>query len=951
MTQLQRQLQKRARVAFMLSVWLIVQLLFGMPAKPAAAALTENLVSNPGFENTTNNVPADWVAIDNSWNAGIKAENQAARTGNYGVSIQTHTGNNPWVAIPVPVEEGATYEISSWFKSIGVTGSPGYKLEFLKGMNNTEANWIAGQVYQASTNDNDGQWHELKYEVQAPPQATYVYLYLRLYGVGSVYFDDISVIKTKNKPQIVVDSAQRYYYPEITSGSVGVRLEPQDGILTGKTIDIRIVNEQAETVLFEQNGIAASGQLNIAFGTTNMVLQQPYRIEAELKDNQSQVIESAEQTIYRWARPTSLPENGPILVDGQPFFPVIAYHAGPEDYPYLQSIGVNTVQGTNTTDAQTLEAELDAAHANGLKMLIALYSGMQVKENAEMTEEFVTSFKDHPAVLGYMIMDEPSTNGIPHSELIDAYHLIRSIDPAHPIYMTEEDPNAYRQTGQATDILVTDVYPLRQTGGLPLKSVGEGVRQAVASVGDNKPVWTILQTSTYSDTIWTVLPTEAQLRNMAYQAILSGAKGLGYYAIHDPGWNLWNSEMLPVMTAFKDELALIGDLVTAGEKVNEQVDSNVQWAYYSKGQEQYAIAINLTQQTQTVTIPLAQAGNEIELLYDAQSGTVQNWLQEMTIALAAEQTLVYRIKPLVAKIYNPGFEQQAAAENAPDGWSLYNGAWDAAMKHSGQYAVKLVPDANDPFNVLNTHLTRGIKVIPGQKYELSGWVKNSATAGSVALGIREVDASGVSVTYTWTEAAQNSDWTKLDVTFTAQPNTKTIWVYLKMDQAANGPAWLDDLELIDVTNPVYNPGFEQRAGAENTPDGWSLYNAVWDSAVKHSGQYAAKLLPDANDPFNVLNTHQSRGIKVISSQQYKLSGWVKNSATAGSVALGVREVDASGVSVTYTWTEAEQDSDWTKLGVTFTAQPNTKTIWVYLKMDQAANAPAWLDDLELSEVS
>jgi hypothetical protein len=81
---------------------------------------------------------------------------------------------------------------------------------------------------------------------------------------------------------------------------------------------------------------------------------------------------------------------------------------------------------------------------------------------------------------------------------------------------------------------------------------------------------------------------------------------------------------------------------------------------------------------------------------------------------------------------------------------------------------------------------------------LTGWVKNGSTTGSVALGIRQIDASGVSVQYNWAEAARGGDWTKVQVTFTALPQTKRAAVYFKLDQNVNGPAWVDDLEMREL---------------------------------------------------------------------------------------------------------------------------------------------------------
>jgi len=1256
----------KAPLALLLSICMAIQLLFVGQVKPAAAAPV-NLVANPGFEDTMDNIPAHWLAIGNGWNDSIRASTAAKRSGNYGVAIETNIANNPWVAIPVPVEEGATYEITSWFKAIGASGDVGYKVEFFKGIDRTDANWIYGYPYYAESSLNEPIFRKFAIEVEAPAEAKYMYVYLRLYGTGTVYFDDVSVIKSKGKPQIIVDSEHRYYYSDITQGNIDLDITPEDGVFTGKTVDIRIVDEATEDVLFSQTGIGAAATVTVPFDTSIMALQQPYRIKAELKEGQNGLIESTEQTIYRWARPSTVPDNGPILVDGQPFFPVIAYHVGPEDYPYLQAIGVNTVQGTNTTDADTLESELDAAHANGLKMLVTLYNGMKVKENAQMTEAFVTRFKNHPAVLGYMVMDEPSTNGIPNSDLIDAYKLIRSIDPAHPTYMVEEDWKAYRYTGHATDILVTDVYPIREgSAALPLKSVGEHVRKAVASVGDSKPVWTVLQTFKYSNSFFTTLPTEDQLRNMAYQAILSGAKGLAYYAIHDPGWDLFDSDFYPIMVKFKTELAFIRSLVIEGTKTDAYLDndSNVQWAIYSKGDEQYAIAINTTKEAQTAAIPLAYQGNEIELLYGDLHEQAGSWTQQLAVNLKPEQTLVYRIKPFVAgvneasaelggsqmliadsewqdgvqgliahlqqlksdlqsqpvntgsamhsaagalgdiadlqawideasdvqlegkeealnavldqaaaalmpimqaaarldlqlsaapllagdeleldvdiqnvgsqemknvqlrielpeemdispieqnigniqsggsvdrqlnpllpddvqpgvyavkakihfqyegidvrvpversftvqslltakltpgyiditgagtynfsvelqngsgqqldvnlqsqavsgiavnlassvtlagnekrtvqgsitipenmtqgeysvtiealaagvsyailplyiyantnPVFNGGFERNVATTTTPEGWDKWAGDWDKSVAHSGVASIKLKPNEADPWNVVNTDQNHLIPISPGYRYKLTGWVKTAATAGEVTLGIRQIDVAGDSILYNWEKAEKTGDWEKIEVVFEAEATAKNAAVYFKIDQDVNAPAWVDDLELSRVTepiNPVFNPGFEKKAGEANRPDGWQLNNGTWDSAEAHGGKYAARLNPDAQDGWNVINTDEPQAIPVTPGKTYELTGWVKNSATTGSVALGVREVKADGGSVKYTWEEADPDSDWTKLYVLFTADQETATIWAYFKMDQAANAPAWLDDLELREVT
>lgn len=637
-------------LALLLSICLVIPW-FSLGGNEASADTPESvLLANGGFETVTNGVPSWWVPIGNTWTGGVQIASEAARTGSYGVSIQTNASNNPWVSQGIPVDEDATYALTSWFKAMGVTGAPGFKIEFYTSQVPSPQTALDGYAYRSPAAYLDGQWHELTYEVKAPVGAKYMVVYLRLYGTGNVYFDDAAVVKTKDAPQILLTPNHIYYYPELASGNIHVELKPLDGLFTGKKTDIQLVKEADGAVVFAQTDAAAVAEWNIPFQPSAMELGQTYVLTAALKDAAGEIISSEERKLYRWNRPTTLPQNGPVQVGGQPFFPVIAYHAYPEDFPYLNQIGVNTIQGVNTASETAMESMLDTAHANGLKVLQTLYLNMQVKENFALTEQMVARFKTHPALLGWMIMDEPTYNGIPQSEILEAYRRIRSIDPDHPTYMVESEPYAYRSTGQATDILVTDVYPYNGTNMQPISAVGDGVRKAVSDTDGVKPVWTVLQTFRFPGSAsWDYLPTIGQVRNMAYQSILAGSKGLAYYSINDPDWRMQDSPLWAGLSAFKAELPLIEELVTEGSKTSEWIGEAVQWGVWSKGPEQYAVAINVTQAAQSAEIPLANIGNRIQLLYGDDPVSWDSWNAKLTVNLGPEQALVYRITPLLCE--------------------------------------------------------------------------------------------------------------------------------------------------------------------------------------------------------------------------------------------------------------------------------------------------------------
>ncbi|MDF2661632.1 MAG: hypothetical protein K0Q94_4423 [Paenibacillus sp.] len=1013
------------------------------------AESTHNLLENGGFETVSAAAAAPWIPYGNTWNGIVRVDAAAAKTGSYGIAIETDTAGNPYVVQPVPVEEGATYTISSFYKALGVIGTPGYKIEFYSSYAPTPQAALTGFTHGAPTAGLDGQWHELEYEIKAPSHAKYMYVYLRLYGTGTVYFDDASVIKSEHAPQIILAPNQIYYYPDAETGSVSVSLRPTDKVLAGKKADVRLVRESDSAVVFEQTDMTAASELSVSFQPNVLAIGQPYRLSAELKDAADQTIELAEKTIYRWNRPTTVPDNGPILVNSQPFFPVIAYHAELDDLPYMQQIGVNTIQGVNTSSEETVQTLLDTAQANGLKVLQPLYYNLKVKENFALTEQMVARFKTHPALLGWMIMDEPAANGIPQWELLEAYKRIRAIDPDHPTYMVESEAYAYRSTGQATDILVTDVYPYSTSYPRSLASVGNGVRKTIQDTDGVKPVWTILQTFRYPEpTTWNYLPTIGQVRNMAYQALLAGSRGLGYYSINDPGWKLSESELWPGLTAFKDELPLIAGLATYGSKTAEQIDSPVQWGVWSKDGDQYAIAINVTKTAQSAEIPMADTGNRIRLLFGDEPGEWESWDEELTVELGPEQALVYQITPFQSDVQkaiqamldgevllshthwqqeagdlSTSLEsiQQALTAVAPDmdtvagmasqalndtvllkSWvegqndtvlegkrglllALLDEVYErllaiarstmrveiqpfAAAKVSGETATVHVNIRNsgaaavepwlridwpDVFGIAPTerevgsvasedtasdsetiviphsvlpgsytvstsvyfhhngtplHFTadRTLRIVPLLEAKLTPESIDTKKSGAYPFAIELVNGSAEPITVELARTVTSGLTAELAETVTlsgretrtVQGNAivpsvtrgvYTLSVVPKVNDAVYG--YLPLTIRID-TNKVYNGGFETAKATDPViPDGWHMRVGVWDRTTARSGSASAKLNPDAGNSWNVINTSVGREMPVTSGRQYTLSGWVKNGSTAGSVELGIRQID------------------------------------------------------------
>jgi hypothetical protein len=633
-------------------------------SQASAANIGDDLMLNGGFEQNDMAIPEYWEAMGGWENPTFTLSSDAARSGTKGMLVQTAQATNPWLMQIVPVEEGATYDISAWLKATGVQGQGvGFKLEYYRGNEAISANHILGfdKTHILPSNQLTGDWQQLDVPVTAPPEAELVKVYVRLYGTGSVYFDDVSFTLLEHKPMIMLNTDQIIYYSHLTDGQVHVTLDSPAGQLSDKHLDVRIYNEATNVTIATYSQAAVEGQMTFPFDPSQMVKEETYQVEVQVLDNANVLLETAKETIYRFDRPSMLQDDGTLLVDGEPFFAVGGYHVAPSDYPYLSEAGINVLQSSGTNNAEVLQNELDTAEQYGLKLMVVLYNGMKVHENAAMTEQFVTRFKDHPAVFAWMIMDEPLHNGKTKEELINANLIIRSIDKKHPIYMVEAPITwAYDTTAKLADIFATDYYPLPD---LPISLVGDHTALGKDAAGAGKPVWTVLQAMYNSNHPY--LPTIDEVRNMAYQSILNGAQGLAYYSLNEiGGFVLRESALWPGLVQFKEELSRIGHLVTEAEQLNSGKSEAGEWALWQDGDDLYVMAVNTSGQSQQLTIPLGLTGYHAELLYGGSQTSIDSQADALQVSLETNQALYYHIVPFETMI-----EQAMDAADEAEGLS------------------------------------------------------------------------------------------------------------------------------------------------------------------------------------------------------------------------------------------------------------------------------------------
>ncbi|MDR1170995.1 MAG: DUF4998 domain-containing protein [Bacteroidales bacterium] len=219
------------------------------------------------------------------------------------------------------------------------------------------------------------------------------------------------------------------------------------------------------------------------------------------------------------------------------------------DAGFTHNWGAMQGQTYNATDFTTM---LDAAQGTGIKqyLMASQYSGT--------LEDMVTKFKDHPALGGYFLWDEPHVSNF--VTVANWMTRIEALDPVHPCYVvlfpnyanavqlgtgvnaevicTKAEYEAYvRQYMQMVSppFLCFDHFGVRENNGR--RTVWERYYENLEIIADeakkaNIPFWGYALSSSIAGF---PIPTLADLRLQMYSNLAYGAQGLNYYAYWNGG--------------------------------------------------------------------------------------------------------------------------------------------------------------------------------------------------------------------------------------------------------------------------------------------------------------------------------------------------------------------------------------------------------------------------------
>ena len=204
---------------------------------------------------------------------------------------------------------------------------------------------------------------------------------------------------------------------------------------------------------------------------------------------------------------------------GKPFFPIGTYGAPVEDYNKLKEAGYNFV----VTDVDNL----DNVHEAGLFAAVHV-SG---KTPQDFTD-FINKYKDHPAILCWMLYDEPGYNKADLQYIYDIYNAAYKADKVHPSYLVITHNSVYKTFGPLCDVLAIDTYPIADGS---IEDVGGNIALAYNQLENIVPIWNCGQMFSWPNQR---RPNPQEHRFMTYSSIINGAKGTLWYTYKGYGQDL-----------------------------------------------------------------------------------------------------------------------------------------------------------------------------------------------------------------------------------------------------------------------------------------------------------------------------------------------------------------------------------------------------------------------------
>lgn len=300
-------------------------------------------------------------------------------------------------------------------------------------------------------------------------------------------------------------------------------------------------------------------------------------------------------------RQISLSSKGTVLIDRRPFFPLGFYHvswglSSEAQIKHLEEIaaaGFNVVHAS-ANDWRSYETLLDRANDLGVYIM---------SEHNSEPLEFVDYFKTKPALLAWGLADDVDNGKRNPAEVQSLHRKIRAADPNHLTYISGYSKDLQKFV-QCASIVGRQSYPIRQHSSAELSRVYPEMSEIRRSMTNPSQQTLFANLQVFP---WSVakpgqegtVPILSEVRNMTFQSLLAGAKGILYYTYYDETWLLSSqTELWQELKALNLQVQSFSPFLLEGTFRPLTLSSpDLKGGVWTKGQEGLLAIVNTSMQT------------------------------------------------------------------------------------------------------------------------------------------------------------------------------------------------------------------------------------------------------------------------------------------------------------------------------------------------------------------
>jgi len=598
-----------ARLSLMLTLFICLPTL-------ADGVLGQNLVQNPGFDGG-----------DNSWTIQLaKVVSSQAHEGKNSLQYQNINPKSYRMQTQIiSAEPGQTIHFSAWVKGQDIIHNDRkYGASVFVQSYDEQGKYLGGSFPSGPTGTFD--WTPINglYIVPAGAEKVMIGVYLRRGATGTAWFDDVSAQIEKQPPFDVILEYPNYRGITTTDNNDIWKVLFMSNAADNQSaqIESRLISPSGKVLFTKNENLGSARTKVLSWKPTNNLPRGTYKWHFEMKAVDGKTIENKIVPIFvRSVMPSTYIDNqGFTVVNGQRYFPLGIYTGnsrdGKESYntnidlKNIANAGFNTILSYSYGDNENAARFLDDAEHNGLHVI---YSLKDIQDDSQI-DTYVQKFKDNPTLLAWYLNDESGPEHILTLEKM--YQQVIKLDDAHPAYQTLYQVNLLNGYLNSLDIIGSDPYPVPQK---PINEVSEWTRQTVAAANaaGQKGTWQVLQlydSSLSNPKVPSHPPTLDEMRNMSYQALINGAKGLLYFAYH---W-LWAQDQSrqrneaafekrwPDVQKLIGEIKPLTDVILKDNKVTLKVlsPSTAQYQAWQDDNKLYLVVVNAATEDKSESLQL-----------------------------------------------------------------------------------------------------------------------------------------------------------------------------------------------------------------------------------------------------------------------------------------------------------------------------------------------------------